>query len=72
MPVHVNVLQETVNCILGKVLMKSAYLDLIVHAHWAEHEIEEVEQYHAYRDAFLLIGTTFAKKLYDIKAIKKS
>ena len=44
MPVHMNIPEETVNRILGKVFIEGTHLDLVVHAHWAKHEIENIKQ----------------------------
>ena len=72
MPVHMDVAQEAINRVLGKVLMKRSHLDLVVHAHWAEHKIEDVEQDDAYGNPFFLVRTTFTKQLDNAKAINKS
>ena len=61
MPVHMDVSQKTVNCVLGKILMKRSHLDLIVHAHWAKHQIENVEHYDADRNPFFFVCTAFSK-----------
>ena len=49
-----DVSKEAVNSILGKVLMKRSHFYLVVHAHRAEHEVENVEQYDTYRHTFLM------------------
>ena len=67
-----DIFQETINRILGKILMERSHLDLVVHAHWAEHEVEDVEQNDAYGNTFFLVCATFAKQFDDTKAIKKS
>ena len=71
MPIHVGIVQKTIHRVLGKRLTKPAHLDLIVHAHWAEHQIEDVEHDHHYGNAFLLVGSAIPKKLYHIKPTHK-
>ena len=63
--------KETINRILGKLFMECAHLDLVVHAHRAEHKIENIEHYDAYRNALFLLGATFTKKLYNAKAVNE-
>ena len=52
--------------------MESAHLDLIVHAHWTEHQIEDVKQNDAHWDSFFLVCAAFAKQLNNAKAVEKS
>lgn len=72
MPVYMDIFQETINRILGKIRMKRSHLDLVVHAHWTEHKVEDVEQNDAYGNTFFLVCTIFAKQFGDAKAIIES
>ena len=72
MPVHMDVSKKAINRVLGEALTKRSHLNLVVHAHWAKHEIEDVEQDDAYRDSFFLVCATFTKQLDNTETINES
>ena len=71
MPIHMDISQETVNRILGESLVESSHFDLVVHTHWAEQEIEYIEQNDAYRNTFFLLSITLAEKISDFESAEK-
>ena len=70
-PVHMGISQKAVNRILGKILMESPHLDLVVHAHWAEHKIENVEHDDTDRNTFFLVCAAFSKQFYNFKTVNE-
>lgn len=52
--------------------MERTHFYLVIHAHWAEHKVKNIEQDDPYRDAFFLVCATFAQELYNIEAVHES
>ena len=72
LPVGVPVLEKAVDGVLGEFLAERSQLDLVVHAHPAEHEVEHEHHDCVYGDSLFLVRAAFGEDLDDMEALEEA